>query len=226
MKGRACTRFARVHLLTRALPLMLIACGSPGSEPMGPAVPSPEGKPGHFPVHDLAWQPVAVPHTLVDVKLPNPDTWRAHVVPTTAGTRTDFEHRATSSTLTVVLFTADELVNRQRCERFARDRAIVPDLPLRTIDEAVTVTRDGYDTRIWVALEPGATSGDPIVGHGFAFGDSIRKCVVLHFTTKVPSAAFEATAAERLALFRTKSLDQWTVDSLVRIARQTPQPRR
>ena len=123
-------------------------------------------------------------------------------------------HAATQSTLVAATSIEPMLMNRQRCEARARSLGWVPDdgAHLATLEDDVTVGPAAFDTRIWVAIGPGASDGDPITGHVFAFGAYVRKCLFFHFATEVPSARDESTLSTRLALVRTRVLGALEID--------------
>ncbi|WP_394851176.1 hypothetical protein [Pendulispora rubella] len=127
-------------------------------------------------------------------------------------------HPKTRSFVQVYATTEPSLVNRQRCEERARALGIVPETAaskvtaLKTVEDEATVGPGAYDTRIWVAIAPGATDKDPIVGHVFAFGGYVRKCLFFHFQTEVASARDESALSARLALVRTRVLGSVALD--------------
>lgn len=124
-------------------------------------------------------------------------------------------HAKTRSFVQVYATTEPSLVNRQRCEERARALGIVPaggTGKLTTVEDETTVGPGAYDTRVWVALMPGASDKDPIVGHVFAFGGYVRKCLFFHFQTEVASARDESALSARLALVRTRVLGAVALD--------------
>jgi len=71
-----------------------------------------------------------------------------------------------------------------------------------SVEDQATVGPDAYDTRIWVALSAGRAAGAPLVGHVFAFGAYIHKCLFFHFASEVASDRFEDALSSRLATAR------------------------
>jgi hypothetical protein len=126
----------------------------------------------------------------------------------------------------VAVFTDPELVSRQKCEERARDRNLVPGGTLTTVEDSVVSGPEDFDTRVWVALEPGATSEAPLVGHVLAFGGFLRKCLVFHFSSAVDSARDEDVLSERLAVARTRILAKIALDPFDQAPRQAPGPAR
>jgi hypothetical protein len=111
-------------------------------------------------------------------------------------------HAPTRSTLTVYSFAEPDLMNRQSCEARARESGLVTLRDPRTIADETTVGPDAYDTRIWIALETGASSESPLIGHAFLFGAYVRKCLFVHYETSVPSQKDEPILTSRLATAR------------------------
>jgi hypothetical protein len=170
-----------------------------------------------FAENDAAWGTYRSKRTGITIALPDPagwtidDTSRAELVATNA--RTD-------STLTLLSEKEAGLVNRKACEDRARELGLVPRTSLRTIEDAVTVGPDAYDTRIWVAMD-GAGTG-PLVGHVFVFGAYVRKCLVVHLATRVASSEDEATLAQRLAVARTRLVGGIRMGNLEDVPREVP----
>src|SRR5258708_7729276 len=101
--------------------------------------------------------------------LPFPDghAWRidAHSRPELVAT-----HPPTRSELIVAIFRTDDLVGRTQCEALARSRKFVPGGELRTLEDEVTFTQQTFDTRVWVAVEPGRAPNRALAGYVMAFG--------------------------------------------------------
>ncbi len=157
------------------------------------------------------------------IPLPDRDSWR---LLDPAGGDLVLSHPPTRSRITVAFFADPELVSRQKCEERARDRKLVPGGALTTVEDSVVSGPDDFDTRIWVALEPGATPDAPLVGHVMAFGGFLRKCLVFHFSSAVDSARDEDVLSERLAVARTRILAKIALDPFDRAPRQAPGPAR
>lgn len=121
-------------------------------------------------------------------------------------------HEGTSSRLWLTSTQEDELMNRQRCEARAREMGWVP-AGLTTVDEEVAGSPAGYDSRIWIALDTGKPGG-ALEGHVFLFGAFLRKCLLVHMTTSVPSAKDEDVLSSRLATFRARVVRGIDLDPL------------
>jgi len=147
-------------------------------------------------------------------------------------------HAATRSSVRIYKTNEPDLVNRQRCEERARNLGLVPAGNMTTVEDATTIGPGAYDTRVWVTLLPGATDHDPIVGHVFAFGGYVRKCLFFHFASEISTARDESVLSARLALARTRILGAIALDDFDNPPRQaapgvrasspaeTPDPRR
>jgi hypothetical protein len=128
-------------------------------------------------------------------------------------------HAPTRSRVTVAVFHTDEVVGRAQCEALARARDLVPAGELVTLEDAAIVTQRAFDTRVWVAVAPGAGPGRALVGHVMAFGGFLRKCFAFVFTTEVTGAADEAALSSRLAFARARILGDLTIDAFDAIPR-------
>ena len=122
-------------------------------------------------------------------------------------------HTATSSRLAITSTQEEELMNRQRCETRAKNMGWVPSAHLTTVDEQVVTGPDAYDSRIWVALDA-AKPGGGVEGHVYLFGAFLRRCLLVHLTTAVPSAKDEEVLASRLALATSRIVKAITLDPL------------
>lgn len=101
-------------------------------------------------------------------------------------------------------------MNRDRCEARARAMGLVPKAPLTTVEEQVYVGPEAYDSRIWVAVDAGVPGGG-IEGHAFLFGAFLRSCLIVHLSTRIPSAKDEAVLSSRLAVANARVLRGVTV---------------
>jgi hypothetical protein len=115
-------------------------------------------------------------------------------------------HASTRSTLTVLTFTDPELVNRQRCQERAIETGLLSLHDPRTIEDETTIGPDAFDSRIWIALEPGASPGVPVTGHALLIGGFVHKCLFVHYVTDVASEKDEPTLTARLAVARLRIL--------------------
>ena len=159
-----------------------------------------------------------------DLTIPLPDG-KAWKIDDHTGDALVATHEGTSSTLTVsVLADPDELMTRQRCEARARQQKLVPaaSTSMRTVADERTHVMESFDTRVWVAIEPPATPTQPLVGHVFAFGGYIHKCLFFHYASTVSSANGEDVLSSRLAVARTRILGEMKIDALAEVPRQKP----
>jgi hypothetical protein len=131
-------------------------------------------------------------------------------------------HAGTSSKLVVLSFADTELVNRQACEEKARAKGLVPKVEMRQLEEAIVTSPEAYDTRIWITIEPPATPTKPLVGHVFAFGGFLRKCLFFHFQSTVPTPNDEDVLSSRLAVARIRVLGGITIDPFAEPPREKP----
>jgi hypothetical protein len=154
------------------------------------------------------------------IPLPSPRAWkiddhsRAEMVAKEA---------STESKLEVYLEDERTLVNHDMCEERARALGLVPAAPLKTIEDAVIVGPEAYDTRVRVGIEAGG-SGQRLVGHVLAFGAYVRKCLLVHLATEVGSEEDEQTLSQRLALVRVRTLGGIKIDPLGVIPPVTERP--
>jgi hypothetical protein len=181
--------------------------------------------PARPPAVSFSDDPAPLPrfHSLrLALSLPLPDgkSWRIddHTRPELVAT-----HAPTQSVVKVAAFRTDVLVGRNECEALARDRRLVPPGELHTLESTVDVTQDNYDTRIWVAIEPGSGPGSPLVGHVMAFGGFLRKCYVFDFSTRVDAASDEEVLSSRLAFARARILGGLQLEVLGVVPRQSAQ---
>jgi hypothetical protein len=153
----------------------------------------------------------------LSVPLPDGPHWRIddHSQPELVAT-----HSATRSRVRVAIFRTEDLVGRAQCEAMARDRKLVPDGELHTLEDEVTVTQQAFDTRVWVALQPGGAPDRPLAGHVMAFGGFLRKCYVFAFSTEVNGAADEGELSSRLAYARARILGGLEMDPFATVSRE------
>jgi len=151
--------------------------------------------------------------------LPDGKQWRIddHTRPELVAT-----HAPTQSSVMVTVFRNDTLVGRRECEAVARDRKLVPSGELSTLEDSVEITLENYDTRVWVAVEPGPTPQSPVSGHVMAFGGFLRKCYVFDFATRVDSARDAGVLSTRLAYARSRILGGLQLEGLTAVPREAP----
>jgi hypothetical protein len=142
------------------------------------------------------------------VPLPDGRTWKIddHRAPELVAI-----HGPTSSRLTVLATREEDLMNRQRCEERARARGWIPKAALTTVDDQVHVGPDAYDSRVWIAIDA-ANPGGGVEGHVFLFGAFMRRCLLVHLSTSVPSPKDEDVLASRLAVGGTRIVKGITLD--------------
>jgi hypothetical protein len=194
-----------------------MACGEP------PVVVAPTGPPppaeGEFP---------SEPHALLryhslrfDLTVPLPDgrTWKIddhHERALVA------RHAPTHSTLTLLTFTEPELMSRQKCEARATEMGLLALHDPHTIEDLTTVGPDAFDSRIWIALEAGASGSAALVGHAILVGGYVHKCLLVHYATEVSSEKDESLLTSRLAVARLRILAGVQMDPFDEAPRARP----
>lgn len=185
------------------------ACGeppaaTPARAPEAAVVPVAQ----RYPTEDAAWGRYHSKRFQLSFPLPDGKAWRIddHSRPSLFAL-----HEATSSRVWVQATQEDELVNRQKCEARARELGWVTSTKLTTVEDETTIGPEAYDSRIWVALDA-AKPGGAIEGHVYLFGAFIRRCLLVHVSTTVPSAKDEDVLSERLALARARIVRGLTID--------------
>jgi hypothetical protein len=207
--------FSAVVVPLRRFPfvlVMLAAC----ADPPPPATPTPRtisdppvSTAPRFPMDDASWGRYHSKRFLLSFPLPDGKAWHIddHSKPSLFAV-----HDATSSRVWVMTTQEDELVNRQKCEERARALGWVTSTTLTTVEDQTTIGPEAYDSRIWVALDA-AKPGGELEGHVYLFGAFIRRCLLMHVSTRVPSAKDEDVLSERLALARARILRSLTMDA-------------
>ena len=194
-------------LITLAL-AAVTSCGEPpAATPRGPES-TPAASAPRYPTEDAAWGRYHSKRFQLSFPLPDGKAWRIddHSRPSLFAI-----HEATSSRIWVQATQEDELVNRQKCEERARALGWVTSTKLTTVEDQTTIGPEAYDSRIWVALDAGKPAG-AIEGHVYLFGAFIRRCLLVHVSTLVPSAKDEDVLSERLALARARIVRALTID--------------
>jgi hypothetical protein len=153
----------------------------------------------------------------LSVPLPDGAHWRIddHSQPELVAT-----HAATRSRVAVAVFRTTELVGRSQCEAMARDRKLVPEGDLHTLEDEVAVTQQEFDTRVWVAIRAGGGPDRPLAGYVMAFGGFLRKCYAFAFSTEVSGAADEGELSSRLAYARARILGGLEMDPFGTVTRE------
>jgi hypothetical protein len=198
----------------RALPfltlaLALLGCGDPAPAPP-PRTPVEANAPPapRFATDEAAWGRYHSKRFLLSFPLPDGKSWRIddHSRPSLFAA-----HEPTASKVYVLTTQEDDLVNRQKCEARARALGWVESKTLTTVDDQTTIGPEAYDSRIWVALDA-AKPGGALEGHVYLFGAFVRRCLLVHVSTKVASAKDEDVLSERLALARARIVRGLTID--------------
>lgn len=197
----------------------LVGCGSAPQQPVTAVAPV---RPA---AAEFADDPRPLPRyhskrLALSLPLPDGQAWRIddHSRPELVAT-----HAPTRSRVLVAVLREDVLVGRTECEAIARERKLIPGGELHTLESAIDVTQQNYDTRIWVAVEPGAGPGSPITGHVMAFGGFLRKCYVFDFSTQIEGVADEPVLSSRLAFARARILGGLELDVFGVVPRETPE---
>jgi len=183
-------------------PFLALSCGQAPPSVVAPALPKGAGTPGQNGVFSVDPRALLRYHSTrfkLSVPLPDGQGWR---IDDHTSRELVAIHATTRSTLTLYSFVEPELMNRQSCEARARETGLFTLHDPRTIADEITVGPDAYDTRIWVALEAGASSEAPLKGHALLFGAYVRKCLFVHYATSVPSEMDEPLLTSRLATAR------------------------
>ena len=177
---------------------------------------TPEGPAVRYPDSPSAWEGFHSLRFALTVPLPDAATWKVddHSRGELVGAQS-----ATHSGLVLMEETEPALMNHKGCEERARARGLVPNRMLRTVEDTVTVGPEAFDTRVVVGVESKGPDG-PLVGHVFAYGAYVRKCLFVHLSTEVPSTRDEATLSERLALARVHTLGGIKIDELGEVPRE------
>lgn len=123
-------------------------------------------------------------------------------------------HAATSTRVQLIATQETGLMNRQRCEERAKSLGWLEGAArFTTLEDEVHVGPDAYDSRVWVALDPGGPSGS-VAGHVFLFGAFLRRCLLVHYATSVASAKEEDQLASRLAVASARIVKGIALDPL------------
>jgi hypothetical protein len=201
-----------------AVASVALSCAPSASAP--PTVAPPPPPPATFPDDP---RPLPMYHSLrLGVSLPLPDghAWRIddHSTPELVAT-----HPATRSRVMVGVVRTEEVVGRQACEALALERKLVTAAPMHTLEDAVELRQETFDTHVRVAVLPGNTPKDPVVGHVMAFGGFLRKCFFFDYSTEANGSAEEDALSSRLAVARARILGGLKVEPFGVIERE---PRR
>lgn len=193
--------------------LLLEGCGGDAGTAAGPAAPArlePRG-PAAFATDDAAFGRYHSKRFLLSFPLPDGKQWK---IDDRSGSALVATHAPTSSTFTVEVTREAELMSRSTCEARARRSGWVPTgsaSTMPTVEEHVQTGPEAYDSKVWVALEPGKAGG-AVAGHVFLFGGFLRQCLLVHYRTEVASSRDEDALAARLALVRTRVLRGLEID--------------
>jgi hypothetical protein len=154
----------------------------------------------------------------VSVPLPDGHAWRIddHSQPELVAT-----HAPTRSKLVVAVFRTDDLVGRGQCEVLSRGQRLVPPGDFRTLEDGAAITQQTFDTRVWVAIDPGSGPGASLVGYVIAFGGFLRKCFAFVFSTQVDNASDEPVLSSRLAFVRARIFGGLVLDAFGTLPRDS-----
>lgn len=222
---RATRRGPGSAAVVAALVSLTVGCGGAATPPPnGGARANLEAKGAPaFPLDDASFGRYHSKRFLLSFPLPDGKAWK---IDDRSAAELVATHAPTSSSLRVAVTRETELTSRARCEARARETGWVQDsprAPLTTLEEHVQTGPEAYDSRVWVALQPGKPGG-PLLGHVFLFGGFLRQCLLVRYTTEVPSARDEDALAARLALVRTRVLRGLELDPL-RVTDEAEVPR-
>jgi hypothetical protein len=186
--------------------------------PAGPAaVGSAATSTGATSAEDGAWGRFHSKRFQLTVPLPDGRGWRIddHRQPELVAL-----HPETGSRIAVQITQEEDLMNHDRCATRARELGWFPRTTdhakaetLTTVEDEVQTGPDAYDSRIWVAIDPGATEG-ALEGHVFLFGAFLRRCLLVHYTTRVAAAKDESVLASRLAVASSRIVKGIAIDAL------------
>ena len=203
-------RLSAVVALPFALAVLGVACNDPAPAPPPHTVvdaPAVSSAP-RYPTDDASWGRYHSKRFLLSFPLPDGKAWHIddHSRPSLFAV-----HEATGSRVWVMTTQEDDLVNRQKCEERARALGWITSKTLTTVDDQTTIGPEAYDSRIWVALDA-AKPGGELEGHVYLFGAFIRRCLLMHVSTRIASAKDEEVLSERLALARARIVRLLTID--------------
>jgi hypothetical protein len=207
---------ALVRVAVAAVGLGAAACGAAEPSVQTANVGTQGASIAPFPEDNAAWTSVHSSRFALTVPLPNASGWR---VGDSSRSELVAVDSMTHSTLVLMREVQHDLMNHAKCEERAKYLALEPERAMKTIEDVVLVGPEAYDTRILVEIEPRSSEG-VLVGHLFAFGAYVRRCLFLHLTTAVPSERDEETLSQRLAVARVRMLGGIRVDELEAVPRE------
>jgi hypothetical protein len=193
-----------------ALAVPALGCGGAADAGKGAASRPPPSRASivAFPREEARWPKFHSVRFRLSVPLPDGKSWK---IDDHSQAELHAAHDATQSRLVLFAWNDSELMNRAKCEERARARGLVPD-GLVTVDDDVTVGPEAYDTRVWVTAMPGRDAKAPLLGHVFAFGAFVRRCLFVDFQSEVASGQDGETLSSRLALVKVRLLGGLTLD--------------
>jgi hypothetical protein len=193
------------------------ACGDARPQ-AGPAVAgSAATSAGATSAEDAAWGRFHSKRFQLSVPLPDGRGWKIddHRQPELVAV-----HAGTGSRIAVQITQEEELMNHDRCGTRAKELGWFPHTTdhakaetLTTVEDEVQTGPDAYDSRVWVAIDPGAAEG-ALEGHVYLFGAFLRRCLLVHYTTRVASAKDESVLASRLAVASSRIVKGIAIDPL------------
>jgi hypothetical protein len=209
---------------------LISACGTPASPGPPPSRPAPTSSAPATSSEDAGWGKFHSKRFQLTVPLPDGRGWKIddHRQPELVAV-----HPGTASRIAVQITQEEELMNHDRCGTRARELGWLPRTTdhakaetLTTVEEEVQTGPDAYDSRIWVAIDPGASEGS-LEGHVFLFGAFLRRCLLVHYTTRVASPKEESVLASRLAVASSRIVKGIAIDPLrTTDSAQVPRDRR
>lgn len=160
-----------------------------------------------YATEDSAWGKFHSRRFQLSVPLPDGRDWKIddHRTPMLVAT-----HAATDSRLTLLGTFEEPLMNRQRCEARAEALGMGRSKTLTTVEDEVHVGPAAYDSRVLVGID-GRPDGK-LEGHVYLFGAFLRRCLLVHLVTSVPSAKDEGVLAARLAIASTRIVEAVALD--------------
>lgn len=189
--------------------LALAACGERVSEPARAPQAAAAARAADFAPDEGSWGRFRSKRFQLELPLPDGRAWKIddHSRPALVAV-----HETTASRLHLRATHEDELMNRAKCEARARELGWVPTAQLATIEDEVTVGPEAYDSRVWVAVDA-SQPGGAVTGHVFLFGAFIRRCLLVHVETTVPSREHEGVLSSRLATVGARVVRGITLDA-------------
>jgi hypothetical protein len=207
----------RARLAVLGIALSVLACGETTSSVQTATLPArSDAEAPPYPEAPAAWAGYHSLRFAMTIPLPDAGRWK---IDDQSRHELVAAEPTTRSSLLVLLEAEPGLVNHALCEERARVLGLFPTKALRTIEDAVTVGPEAFDTHVRVGVEARGAPDGPLVGHVMAAGAYVRKCLFVHLATEVPSAGDDGALSQRLALARVRTLGGITLDELNTVPR-------